>query len=160
MTQDARFEDGEEQPIRLKALDQGDLKVISALLQDAVLPMRETSWQPDVNRFGLLVNRFRWEDKLNADAAKRSYERVQCMIIINNVQGVTSMGIDKSDADQIMSILSVRFDEEADNGGKVTFTLAGDGALTLDVECLELSIQDVTRPYKAVSGAVPKHDLG
>jgi hypothetical protein len=154
MVKDARFEDSQEQPLRLKVRDINDLAVISTLLQDAVLPMKETSWQPDVNRFGMLVNRFRWEDKAHAENSKRPYERVQSMLVINCVQNVSSMGIDYANKDQIISILSVGYDDD-----KVTFTLAGDGALALKVECLDITIKDVTKPYAAVSKSAPSHNL-
>ena len=41
MTGDARFEDGDEQPLRLIAYEAEDLQVISALVQDAVFPVTE-----------------------------------------------------------------------------------------------------------------------
>ncbi|MBE9476561.1 MAG: DUF2948 family protein [Proteobacteria bacterium] len=154
MVEDARFEDGQELPLHLKVQDAEDLAIVSALLQDAVLPMKETSWQPDANRFGMLVNRFRWEDKTHAENSNRPYERVQSMLVIDNVQNVSSMGIDHTDKDQIISILSVEYDAD-----KVTFTLAGDGALALDVECLDITIKDVTKPYAAASKSAPSHNL-
>lgn len=154
MVEDARFEDAEELPLRLKIQDTEDLAVASTLLQDAVLPMKETSWQPDLNRFGMLVNRFRWEDKTRAEKSKRPYERVQTMLVIDCVQNVSSMGVDHTNKDQIISILSVSFD-----AGQVVFTLAGDGALSLDVECLDITFKDVTKPYTAISKTAPKHAL-
>ncbi|MBL4749751.1 MAG: DUF2948 family protein [Amylibacter sp.] len=154
MVKDARFEDVQELPLRLIARDADDLAVISALLQDAVLLMKETSWQPDVNRFGMLVNRFRWEDKADAEQGKRPYERVQSMLVIDYVQNVSSMGVDHTDKKQIISILSVACEDD-----KITFTLAGDGALSLDVECLEVTMKDVTKPYAAISKSAPRHNL-
>jgi len=154
MVQDAKYEDAEELPLRLKVQDAEDLAIVSALLQDAVLPMKETSWQPDTNRFGMLVNRFRWEDKAQAENGKRAYERVQSMLVIDCVQNVSSMGIDHTNKDQIISILAVNYE-----AGKVVFTLAGDGALALDVECLDITVKDVTKPYAAVSKSAPKHAL-
>jgi len=160
MTQeDAKFEDGAEQPLRLKAQDADDLKIISTLIQDAVLPLKETSWQPEANRFGLLLNRFRWEDKTQAERGNRDYERVQAVMVVDNVLNVSSMGVDKSDKDQIISILSVDFKAGTDGEGQLVFTLAGDGALALDVECLEVTLKDVTKPYKAVSKSAPSHTV-
>lgn len=159
MTKDARYEDADEQPLRLKAQDAEDLTVVSALLQDAVLPMKETSWQPDLNRFGMLVNRFRWEDKSDAEIGKRAYERVQTMLIVDCVQNVSSMGIDHNDSEQIISILAVNFEATEDCAGKLVFTLAGDGALALDVECINITVKDVTKPYVAVSKSAPSHKL-
>lgn len=159
MIKDARFEDAEELPLRLKAQDVEDLAIVSALLQDAVLPMNETSWQPDLNRFGMLVNRFRWEDKSSAEIGKRAYERVQAMLVVDGVQNVSSMGIDHNDKEQIISILTVSFEAAKDCAGKLVFTLAGDGALALDVECINITIKDVTKPYVAVSKSAPSHKL-
>jgi hypothetical protein len=36
--------------------------------------------------------------------------------------------------------------------------LAGDGAIALAVETLDVALRDVTRPYLAPSGKVPAHD--
>ena len=58
---DARFEDGLDKPLRLIAFEVDDLQVISAMVQDAVLPACEMSWRLNQRRFSLLVNRFRWE---------------------------------------------------------------------------------------------------
>lgn len=160
MTQlDARFEDGTEHSLRLMAQDADDLGVISTLIQDAVLPLKETSWQPTTNRFGLLLNRFRWEDKMRAELGQRAYERVQSTLIVNGVLKVSSMGINKSDKEQIISILSVDFKAGQDGEGQLIFTLAGDGALALDVEYLDVTLKDVTKPYKAVSESAPAHTV-
>lgn len=155
MTQDAKFEDGREAPVNLGALDADDLKVISALAQDAVFPTTEMSWKPAQNRFGLLVNRFRWED----DARPRhGAERVRSLLVIDTVLKVESQGIDRTDPDMILSLLSVAFEPGEDEAGYVVLTLAGDGAIRLTVEALDVALKDVTRPYRAPSGLVPDHE--
>jgi hypothetical protein len=46
----------------------------------------------------------------------------------------------------------------ADDGtGALVLTFAGDGALRIQVECLDLRLRDVTRPYSAPSGRKPEH---
>ena len=45
MSEDASFEDGAEKALRLKAEDSEDLAIVTALLQDAVLPANEMRWQ-------------------------------------------------------------------------------------------------------------------
>ncbi|MFK5996721.1 MAG: DUF2948 family protein [Rhodobacterales bacterium] len=159
MVEDARFEDGDAQPLRLKARDADDLKIISTLVQDAVLPMKETAWQPDLKRFGMLLNRFRWEDKTQAEQGHRAYERVQSLLVIDSVETIASMGIDRHNKDQIISILSIDFEAGPDGTGKLIFTLAGDGALALTVECLDVTLKDVTKPYAAISKSAPQHAL-
>lgn len=159
MTEDARFEDGGEAPLNLGALDGDDLAVLSALAQDAVFPATEMQWRPAERRFALLLNRFRWEDAPKAERRGRPVERVQAVLVVDNVLGVASQGIDRRDGDTILSLLSVAFEAGEDGTGFVLLTLAGDGAIRLKVEALEVTLKDVTRPYKAPSGKAPSHDL-
>ncbi|MFY9238492.1 MAG: DUF2948 family protein [Roseovarius sp.] len=151
---DARFEDGGEAPLNLGALDLEDLKVISSLTQDAIFPITEMSWRPSERRFALLVNRFRWED---AARDRHGAERVQAVLVVSNVLSVASQGIDRSDPDTILSLLSVTFEPGEDAAGHVILTLAGDGAIRLSVEALEATLKDVTRPYRAPAGKAPEH---
>jgi hypothetical protein len=157
MVEDARFEDGAEKPLRLKAQDSDDLVAISTVLQDAVLPVSEMQWQREARRFGMLANRFRWEDADAAEASKRPVERVQAVVVFDSVLKVRSSGIDLKDKEQVISVLSMTFEAGEDGAGTVVLTLAGDGAIALDVECVEVTLADVTRPYKAPSGKVPSH---
>ncbi len=157
MTEDARFEDGKEGPLRLKALDTDDLQVIAALVQDAVFPAAEMRYDRKARRFALLLNRFRWEDAPNAAARRRNFERVQAVLAFEDVMGVQSQGVDKSDPDMVFSLLSVAFAPGDDGTGRIELTLAGDGVIALDVEALEVVLRDVTRPYVAPSGKAPSH---
>ncbi|MEL7262432.1 MAG: DUF2948 family protein [Pseudomonadota bacterium] len=155
MTDDARFEDGREAPLNLGALDTDDLQVISSLVQDAVFPITEMRWEARARRFALLLNRFRWED---AGKERHAPERVQALLSFEDVLRVSSQGIDRSDTDMILSILSVSFDAGEDGAGHITLTLAGDGAIRLTVEAIDATLRDVTRPYVAPSKTVPEHD--
>ncbi len=157
MTEDATFEDGREAPLRLKALDAEDLAVMAALVQDAVFPAAEMRWDRKARRFAILLNRFRWEDAPKAEARKRSYERVQTVLAVEDVMKVQSQGVDKSDPDMVFSLLAIGFVPGNDGAGRLELTLAGDGVIALVVEALEVILQDVTRPYVAPSGQVPKH---
>ncbi|MBC7145535.1 MAG: DUF2948 family protein [Thioclava marina] len=157
MTRDAKFEDGGEGALALRAETKDDLAVIAALVQDAILPITEIAWEAKARRLALLINRFRWEDKAAAEAEKRPYERVRALLVFSDVTHVSSMGIDRSDRDVVLSILDISFEEAEDGAGRVTLTLAGDGALAADVECLDVDLRDVERPYRAPSGHAPHH---
>ncbi len=154
---DATFEDGREAPLNLGAEDANDLQVISTLTQDAIFPVTEMSWRPSERRFALLLNRFRWEDKDAASRRGRAYERVQSVLVFDNVLSVASQGIDRKDKDVILSLLSVDFEAAEDGAGQILLTLAGDGAVRLAVEAVEATLRDVTRPYRAPSGHAPNH---
>ncbi|MGD1880739.1 MAG: DUF2948 family protein [Paracoccaceae bacterium] len=154
MTEDARFEDGQEAPLNLGALDADDLQVISSLTQDAVFPAAEMKWVAKDRRFAILLNRFRWEDE---GKARRAPERVQALIIIDNVLKVASQGVDRLERDVVLSLLSMAFEPGEDGSGDLLLTLAGDGGLRLSVEALDVTLKDVTRPYLAPSKSTPKH---
>lgn len=155
---DARFQDGGEEPLRLIAQDAEDLKVLSSLVQDAVLPVTELRYDAKRRRFAVLLNRFRWEDRAEAERAGRAYERVRSLMVVEDVRKVQSLGFDRADKDLVLSLLSLSFEAGDDGTGRLTLTLAGDGAIALDVEAIDLRLDDVTRPYRAPSGKVPRHE--
>lgn len=154
---DARFEDGDEAPLRLRAEASEDLPVISALVQDAVFQSSDMAWQGKKRRFAVLLNRFRWEDRAAAEATGRGYERVRSLLVVDGVLAVRSLGFDRAAKDLVLSVLSLDWAEGAEGAGRLTLVLAGDGAVALEVEALDVTLQDVTRPYLAPSGKVPDH---
>ena len=156
---DATFEEGAERPVRLTATDTEDLGVLAAMVQDSVFPITEIRWDRARRRFAILLNRFRWEDRLAAERRGRAYERVQSLLIVEDVLHAASQGIDRRQADTVLSLLTLDFQPADDGAGRLELTLAGDGAIALDVECLNVSLRDVSRPYAAPSGHVPDHGV-
>ena len=164
---DATFEEGRERPLRLIARDAEDLKVISALVQDAVLTGVDLRYDSRRRRFTLLVNRFRWEDQRGAVAQGQDFERVRALLDFADVRTARHQGLEGRDADTVLSLLSLSWEPtpEAESvapdapagPGRVTLVFSGDGAIALDVECLEVQLCDVTRPYAAPSGRAPAH---
>ncbi|TYB85817.1 DUF2948 family protein [Oceaniovalibus sp. ACAM 378] len=148
MTEDARFEDGAARPLQLSAISAEDLAILSSLVQDAVFPANEMTFKKPARRFAMLINRFRWEEKTTPP------ERVQAVLSFENVTGVQTSGVTRGDSDTVLSLLSVTLE---DDGDRVILTLAGDGAIALDCSALEVSLRDVTQPYRAVSGKAPHH---
>jgi hypothetical protein len=155
---DASFADGAEAPLALIAADADDLQVLSALLQDAVLMVSDMRYDAKRREFGLLLNRFRWEDQPAAERAGRAYERVRCLLVFGDVLAVRSQGISQQDKDTVLSLLSVGFVAGEDGTGRVMLTLAGDGEVVLDVEAVNATARDVTRPYAAPSRKMPRHE--
>jgi hypothetical protein len=156
---DARFEDGDDTPLALMGQGADDVAVLSALLQDSVFPITEMVYDRKRRRFALLVNRFRWEDRDAAQRAGRGYERVQSLLVVHDVMTVSSQGIDRGDRETVLSLLAVSFEAGTDGGGRLVLTLAGDGAIALTVEAVDIALRDVTRPYLAPSKKVPDHGV-
>ncbi|MFV0384051.1 DUF2948 family protein [Paracoccus sp. (in: a-proteobacteria)] len=156
MAEDARFADADPRPLALLATDDEDLRIVSALVQDAIVPAAEISFDPRARRLALLINRFRWEDADQARAEGRGFERVQSLLLLGDVLRLQSDGIDRS-GDTVLELLALVWQPGEDGMGRMLLEFAGDGALAAEVECINLELRDVTRPYLAPSGRAPSH---
>lgn len=157
--EDARFEDAGGTPLRLAAVAPEDLKVVSALLQDSVTTRADMAWLARRRRFTALLNRFRWEDREAAERQGRPFERVRSLLSVEGVLKVRSDGIDPEDREAILSLLSIAFEPGEEGAGRLCLVFAGDGEVALDVECLDVKLVDVTRPYIAQAKTPPHHAL-
>lgn len=160
MTADARFEDADEAPLHLKAESAEDLPVISALVQDAVLTATDMRWERQRRCFVLLLNRFRWEDKPAAERQQRPFERVRAMLVVGDVLQISTQGLDRRDEATVHALLHLDWQPAEEGAGRLLLTLAGDGAIAIRVECLDVTLRDVTRPYCARAAAPPAHPEG
>lgn len=151
---DARFEDADAVPLRLRAIDPEDLRIIAALTQDAVFAPGEMRFDRRRRRFAALLNRFRWERGTGAVP-----ERVQALLIINDVTAAATQGLDMTERELVLSLLAMDFTPGADGTGTLDLVLAGDGTVRLSLECIDVALRDVSRPYAAPSGRVPAHPL-
>ena len=159
MTQDAGFNDALDRPLNLGAQDAEDLQVISSLTQDAVLTVDDLKWNRAERQVVFLLKRFRWEDVELAKQQGRDPERVQSLLVIQNATGLASQGIDRKQADVVLSLMSLEFSGAEDGVGDLILTFSGDGALKVQVDGLDVALRDVTRPYVAPSKQVPNHDV-
>jgi hypothetical protein len=154
---DARFEDADESPLRLHAVEPDDLAVVSALVQDAVTEVGRAAWARRRRRFTVMLNRFRWEDAEGAAREGRPFERVQSLLVIDSVLRVRAQGVDPRSRDTVLSVLALAFDPGEDGAGTLRVTLAGDGEVAVDVECIDVALCDVSRPYAARAPRSPAH---
>ena len=156
MAEDARFADADPRPLALRAEDEADLRILSSLVQDAVLTGADISHDAKARRLSLLITRFRWEDAADARTQNREFERVRSVLVISDVMRVVSDGVGH-DGDTVLSLLTIRWQAGEDGTGRLSLDFAGDGTILADVECINLDLRDVTRPHRAVSGKAPRH---
>jgi len=158
-TKDARFEDAplSDRPLRLRAEGADDLEVISSLMQDAVGKTGDIAWMPNKRRLVILVNRFRWEDSANAERAHRPFERVRSAVSVESVLNVRACGISPAGRNQVFELLTIVFEPAEGCAGTLTLTLAGKAEIAVEVECLELTLADLTRPWEAKANKAPGH---
>jgi hypothetical protein len=158
---DAKFQDGaaggRDAPLRLMAQDAGDVPALSALIQDAVFMGADVTYVPARRRFALLLTRLRWEDSMAAQIEGRPYERVKSLLVIENITALRRAGFDPKDSAAVQSLLAATFAARDELGGTLTVTLAGGGAIAMDVETIDITLRDVTRPHRAITQVLPNH---
>lgn len=152
---DAGFHDGGEQPLRLKAESVEDIPVLSSLLQDAVGKVANVHYAPSRRRFSLLLYRFRWEDKTRAEREKRAYERVAAALTIDDVMRVRVAGVDPLSRETVLNLLSLECQPGEDGDAALRLICSGEGMIQMQVECVNASLVDLTRPWAA--GGQPQH---
>lgn len=128
-------------PLKLRARSAEDLAVISAALQDALVPLGDISHFPDENSFMMVANRFCWEQE-DAQA-----ERTHAGLRFDAVRQVLFRGIDRTNRAQFLSFLAIAFDGEDEAGGTVVMHFAGGGAIRLDVGGLHCILADLGQPW-------------
>ncbi|MBI3451821.1 MAG: DUF2948 family protein [Rhodospirillales bacterium] len=161
--------------LKLRAEDEEDFQVISAFLQDALIPMRDMQYVADGQRFALVVSRFRWENCAegpdspvadmivpepetdeNLDAALikcQSYERVNCGICFDGVRQVRCRGLDQRDRERILELLAIESEP-----GAVVLVFAGGGILRLEGQDINCRLEDLGLPWP--TRWRPRHPTG
>ena len=142
-------------PLRMVATDTECLNVISTLVQDSVIVSKDLCWNPRIRECGLLLHRFRWEDRDGAERENRPYQRVQSLLSISDI--VQSQVAFPAVGTPVLSLLSLQFRQSKECTGELILTFADLGEFTIEVECLQVCLLDISRPYTAPSGKVPKH---
>jgi hypothetical protein len=143
-------------PLKLAALDNEDLLVLSAHVQDAVLRTGDLVWSPAHHRFALAMNRFAWET-VETGRRKRPYQRRRTAMHFDRVVAVKSVGIDRGVPGRILSLLAVEFEAGDAPAGEIRLLFAGGSEIRLAVECIEAQLADLGAAWQ--TNARPAHDL-
>ncbi len=130
--------------LRLKAEDAEDLKAISAVTQDALVPVHDMAYLPEERRFVIALNRFRWETAVKATDGV--YERVNCGLRFENVTRVELRGIDLKQREFILDLLSISCD-----GNAVMLSFAGGRDLRITTDRLDCRLDDFGEPWPTKS---------
>lgn len=127
--------------LRLAAMDEEDLKVISACVQDAVIRTGDMEYLPKERRMVVALNRFVWEKP--ADGKRTRFERRRSVLHFDRVESVASAGINRSEPGQVLLLLAVTFNPEEAPTGIVELHFSGGAGLRLKAECIEARLTDL-----------------
>jgi Protein of unknown function (DUF2948) len=138
--------------LKLVALDQEDLSVISAHLQDAIVRVGDLAYLPAEHRFALVARRFDWE--AGADEPPR---RRLTGLHFERVTGVRVRGVDRGRPDEVLNLLAIAFDAADAPSGTATLIFAEGAAIQVELECIEMQMKDLGPVWEAEGR--PTHDL-
>lgn len=141
-------------PLRLMAGDEDDLKVLSAVLQDAVAKLGDFAFLPGERRFAFVANRFVWECAGKGRAGP--FARVRAGAHFDDVKSVKFQNLKTGAKDAVVEFLAARFEPGEDGAGVIVLDFAGGGAVRLEVESVNAFLSDISEPWGA--RAKPKHE--
>jgi hypothetical protein len=124
--------------LKLIAMDEEDLAVISAHVQDSCVQREEMTWLPGQKRFVLGTMRYDW-----SASARGRHERVGSVLRFDRVLNVVQIGLSDRNSPATLNLLAVGFEETDPPSGFVTLAFFGGAAVRLEVECLEGELRDI-----------------
>jgi hypothetical protein len=162
----------EDRAFRVRAESLEDLEIISAMLQDAIVPISEIAWRRMDNRFVMITQRFRWEKAVRdgaaddgpdalGDAPRPSaaddggndgensepaptdwFERITCALRFENVTAVRANGIDLANRGQMLELLSLHLGD-----GGLDLAFADGKTIRLSISSLSCHAEDIGQPW-------------
>lgn len=147
-----RSETQDERSLHFAVLDEDDLGVMSAHLQDAELKLGDMAFLPASHHFALVACRIDWRSLASGHPARR-----ETGFHFSHVRKARRIGFDQNDPELPLQLLAISFNVREAPGGEVLLTFAGGRMISLDVECLEAEMRDLG-PCWPVERC-PKHDL-
>lgn len=135
--------------LKLYALDEQDLAVMSAHLQDAIMRVQDMTYLPPQKRFAAVLNRFDWLDAERERRKRAGYQRRQAALRFDRVLDAKIQNIDQRRNDGVFELLAIQFHPADPPGGDVLLIFAGNAAIRLTVECIEAESRDLSAAWRA-----------
>jgi hypothetical protein len=133
--------------LKFAVLDEEDLEVVSAHLQDAVVKVADVLWRPNESRVVVALNRFDWE---SAQSDRPEYRRRRSALRFERVLSCKCRSVDPAGKDAVLNLLTVEFTETDSPSGVVDLIFSGGAAVRLEVECLEAELADLGPVWTAM----------
>lgn len=144
--------------LKLIAREADDIKVLSAILQDAVMTMGDLAFLPEQRRFAMVMNRFRWEGPARSGKRRRpkTGERVRAGLHFDGVLKADVRNLALNVKGQVIELLAIRHEDDGEDG-VILLEFAGNASIRLSVECIEAHLTDLSDPWPA--SRMPAHVL-
>lgn len=125
---------------KLIALDEDDLAVISAHVQDSLVVGSDIIWRQSEKRLVVGMRRPDCEQKLTGECEPRT---LISALRFDRVLSCKSRDIDLATPNAALTLLGIEFYPTDAPGGNALLLFSNGGVLRLDVECLECELADL-----------------
>ncbi len=124
--------------LKLRAKDAEDVQIISAVLQDSIVPVCDMLYRPEAKNFVMVAQRLCREN----DATEHP-ERICCAANFSNIASVQTHGIDLHHHDRMLDLLMM-----VNEGDSLTMLFAGDAKIRLDLAAdWSMILEDFGEPW-------------
>ena len=139
--------------LRLQATSSEDLKVLSALLQDSIVPIADILYTPSQKQVIMVLQRFRWELMKNAKTKGKpiGYQRCLCGLVIEKVEYMRTQRIDMNDRSQFLNLLTF-----FESNQRLDLQFSDSKTMRLGVSALKLTAKDIGESWPTT--LLPKHE--
>ena len=132
--------------LRLRAVSIEDVEVLSTLLQDAIIPGEDMTFDRPGRRFVMVANRFCWDRPavagVSTDSGAPIYERQLCGIQIYGIDHVQTVGMPASRRGALFNLLAILATTK-EGAATVEMLFSGGVSLRVDADGLLILAEDL-----------------
>ena len=140
--------------LKLMAMDEEDLKILSTFCQDSVLKVSDLKFIADENRFIMEMNRFAAE-KTAGHKQDDIPERRRAVLHFEAITKINTKNIDLNNHDQVLNLLAILFEVKNSPSGTIDLVFSADAVIRLQAEFIEAQLADMNASWAASSK--PQH---
>ena len=140
--------------LKLMAMDEEDLKILSTYCQDSVLKVSDLKFIANENRFIMEMNRFVRETTVG-NKKEDTLERRRAVLHFEAISKVNARNIKLDNKDQVLNLLAIIFEAKSLPAGTIDLVFSADAVIRLHAEFIEAQLADMNASWAASS--VPKH---
>ena len=141
--------------LKLLATSDGDLRVMAAHLQDAIVSVQDIANLKKSRIFLIQLNRFMWEDV--EKGVFRKNKRIRTVLKFDNVISVLSKNINIKNGKKFLDFLTIESNLLLDKSYEIKLIFSGDSVIKIKVEVIDSTLDDQGSPWEIKTQ--PKHDF-
>ena len=121
--------------LKLKASDDDDLEVFSAVLQDAPMPLSEVTFLGEERRFAALFRRFCYEQEHDAMTGHNLLQ-VECALVFDGVSSATAWDLGGLGGGGMAELMTIVSEAKTEGGISITLCFHGGGHIRIEADSI------------------------